>query len=58
MAEHIVLHGGHEYRRVGGQYLRRKAEDDKSWLVLDHGEEVPEVVKSQFVPQVEALRFD
>jgi hypothetical protein len=53
-----------DYRLQGGQFQRRLKErdrmkpEDSAWLVLDHGESIPQVVRDHFARQNGNLRFD
>jgi hypothetical protein len=60
----IISYGRHEYRTQGGEIHRRPAErqglapKDASWLVLNQGEPVPELVRNQLMDRPSGLRFD
>jgi len=59
-----ITHRGYEYRVRGGEvHSRPTVREEQSpkkvpWLVLNHGEPVPQVVRDQLTQPRGELRFD
>ena len=62
--DNIIACGRWEYRYKGGELQRRPLEREgmspvqAAWLVLNHGEYVPTIVRAQFIASGASLRFD
>ena len=62
--DNTIVHDGFEYRSQGREIHRRPIRStglqlkDKGWLVLNHEEYIPDIVRSQFTQPSANLSYD